>query len=275
MKKIIESKNIKGCRNKYAMTTFFKKAVAFTLAETLIVMGIIGIVSALTLPNLNSSTGEKEKVAKVKKIYQNLTDALGRAEAVYGPVNEWLASSYDIAQAENRFKERMTDFMKISKDCGRTTTGCIPNVTYKDLSGSDAENVYSNGDQKVLLADGTAMDIRLGSLDCTDSNKEASDTDSPISKSCGYVIVDIDGTKGANTFGKDMFYFYITADGIYPFGTKYDIYGKDNNALKENCFAVGGCSGWIIENGNMDYLKVTEGKCSNGTILSWENTTCK
>ena len=44
-----------------------KKFLAFTLAETLIVMGIIGIVSALTLPNLNSSTGEKEKVAKVKK----------------------------------------------------------------------------------------------------------------------------------------------------------------------------------------------------------------
>ena len=46
--------------------------LAFTLAETLIVMGIIGVVAALTLPNLNSSTGDKEKVVKVKKIYQNL-----------------------------------------------------------------------------------------------------------------------------------------------------------------------------------------------------------
>ncbi|MBR2526233.1 type II secretion system protein [bacterium] len=67
-----------------------KKFIAFTLAETLIVMGVIGIVSALTLPNLNSSTGDKERVAKVKKIYQNLNDALGRAEAVYGPYEEWL-----------------------------------------------------------------------------------------------------------------------------------------------------------------------------------------
>ena len=45
-------------------------------------MGIIGVVAALTLPNLNSSTGDKEKVAKVKKIYSNLNDAFGRAEAV-------------------------------------------------------------------------------------------------------------------------------------------------------------------------------------------------
>lgn len=44
-----------------------KKLFAFTLAETLIVMGIIGVVAALTLPNLNDSTNNKEKVAKVKK----------------------------------------------------------------------------------------------------------------------------------------------------------------------------------------------------------------
>ena len=66
-----------------------KKFLAFTLAETLIVMGVIGIVAALTLPNLNSSTGDKERVAKAKKIYQNLTDAFGRAEVVYGPYEEW------------------------------------------------------------------------------------------------------------------------------------------------------------------------------------------
>ena len=32
----------------------FKKSLAFTLAEILIVMGIIGVVAALTIPNLNS-----------------------------------------------------------------------------------------------------------------------------------------------------------------------------------------------------------------------------
>ena len=58
------------------------KLLAFTLAETLIVMGIIGVVAALTIPNLNSSTADKEKVAKLKKVYSNLNDAIGRSEAV-------------------------------------------------------------------------------------------------------------------------------------------------------------------------------------------------
>lgn len=65
-----------------------KRFFAFTLAETLIVMGIIGVVAALTIPNLNSSTADKEKVAKLKKVYSNLEDAVGRAEAVYGPMSD-------------------------------------------------------------------------------------------------------------------------------------------------------------------------------------------
>lgn len=65
------------------------KLLAFTLAETLIVMGIIGVVAALTIPNLNSSTADKEKVAKLKKVYSNLNDAIGRSEAVYGNMSEW------------------------------------------------------------------------------------------------------------------------------------------------------------------------------------------
>ena len=69
----------------------FRKAFAFTLAETLIVMGIIGVVAALTIPNLNSSTADKEKVAKVMKVYSNLNNAFGRAEAVYGSVDEWFS----------------------------------------------------------------------------------------------------------------------------------------------------------------------------------------
>lgn len=63
-----------------------KKSLAFTLAEVLVVIGIIGVISALTIPNLNQNTGEKEKVAKVKKAYATINEAVARAEAEYGPI---------------------------------------------------------------------------------------------------------------------------------------------------------------------------------------------
>ena len=78
------------------------ETIAFTLAETLVVMGIIGVVAALTIPNLNQSTGDGEKVAKVKKVYANLEDAFVRATAVYGPFDECFIIDGDDFSMANR-----------------------------------------------------------------------------------------------------------------------------------------------------------------------------
>lgn len=92
-----------------------KRFFAFTLAETLIVMGIIGVVAALTIPNLNSSTADKEKVAKLKKVYSNLEDAVGRSEAVYGPMSDWGMGSPNGNDDATKVAERLGDFLKVSK----------------------------------------------------------------------------------------------------------------------------------------------------------------
>lgn len=117
----------------------FKCFAAFTLAETLIVMGIIGVVAALTIPNLNSSTADKEKVAKVKKVYSNFVDAYGRMEAVYGPFIDTI-NNQDLdtkpAELAQTLGDRLTEFMKTSKNCERkSNNGCFTNKIL-DLDGS-------------------------------------------------------------------------------------------------------------------------------------------
>ncbi len=240
------------------MTTL-KKALAFTLAETLIVMGIIGVVSALVLPNLNSSTAEKEKVAKLKKIYTNLNDAYGRATVVYGPIDTWFINDTTDKQKNERFAERITEFMKVSKDCGiGTGEGCFLQKSGKHFDGTGAPDSPYNwdGDYKVLLADGASLNFFIGTMP--------------------YITVDIDGPKGSAIWDKELFTFFIDSnDGLLPSGYNYS-----NSQLITNCFTPqdtsdGGCTGWVIQTGNMDYIKTTKGKCPNGTMLSWENTTCK
>ena len=196
-----------------------KRFFAFTLAETLIVMGIIGIVSALTLPNLNSSTGEKEKVAKVKKIYQNLNDAYGRAVAVYGPIEEWFVNDSTGEAKTKRAYERITEFMKISK--------------------SNATN-YT-----VVLADGTFLDFRDATAEHLDNSNHY---DAIIS---GEITIDIDGeNKGKNELDKDMFVFDILNIGIMA-------HGQDTSKGKAPCASneKNYCTAWVIEHENMDYLK--------------------
>ena len=241
----------------------FKKAFAFTLAETLIVMGIIGVVAALTIPNLNKSTGDREKVAKLKKIYSNLEDAFGRATAVYGPIDEWFSNLPAGMDTVTRVGDRLTEFMKVSKNCGREKNkGCL-NTTQKNMFDGGVTNPDSTTFYKFVLADGATMAI------------------SPL----GIMYVDIDGAnKGATQLGKDVFIFvyYFEDNGIID---ALHVPRADNMAQYigfltpksgQNDLNAGYATGWIIDYGNMDYLKLTsEGKCPNGRVLTDANPSCK
>ena len=54
---------------------------AFTLAEVLITIGIIGIVAALTLPNLIEEHQKKETSVKLQKMYSTLNQVIQKYSA--------------------------------------------------------------------------------------------------------------------------------------------------------------------------------------------------
>ena len=226
-----------------------KKIIAFTLAETLIVMGIIGIVSALTLPNLNSSTGEKEKVAKVKKIYQNLEDAIGRAQAVYGPVNEWFLNDSTATAQATRFGDRVTEFMKVSKNCGVTTNQkCFSNTTPKVLNGqggSLGDYDTSNQSYKFQVADGTSFSMTAD-----------------LGHTRMLLHFNIDGPKGKNVAGNDVFcLLFNTSTNEITINPNMDIGNLNSTGWGQEATA------WVINFDNMDYLKAgTDGKCKNSNV---------
>lgn len=248
----------------------FTKLLAFTLAETLIVMAVIGIVSALTLPNLNSSTGDKERVAKVKKIYQNLNDALGRAEAVYGPYCAWFVndgnSVGDDAANSKRGGERITEFMKLSKDCKQVAnSGCFTTGNVKNFNGTASSENYDSDSYsyKVITADGTSISFSVD----------------PAHKQLN-ISIDIDGpSKGAYTYGKDVFLFQADASfNVMPEG-----YNETFAGIIEE-FVTRGCgnkaAAWIINYDNADYLQIqsvsgSTATCKNGNTMTESHPRCK
>ena len=258
----------KRYRNKCGMTltnflfTAHKRRLtkfAFTLAETLVVMGIIGVVAALTIPNLNQSTGDREKVAKVKKIYANLEDAFGRAQAVYGPYDEWYDGfdSSDDESRNTRFAERMLEFMKVSKNCGLEETGCWASTNVVDYEGNDVDEVsYDDHPLKeynVILSDGTSMSFYAVDI--------------------GRIRFDIDGpNKGKNAQGIDIFDVTVdtsdTNDASCGEMKKNQIYPSTCPDQWTGAIDKNYTTGWVIQNGNLDYLKCDD--------LNWETkTSCK
>ena len=94
-----------------------------------------------------------------------------------------------------------------------------------------------------------------------------------ISKVGGSIDIDIDGQNGKNTQGVDFFEFYIKNDGIYT----------DKSTAIGHCKLAGwGCTNWVIEKGNMEYLNAEYKPgiayalyCKNGKELTWYTPSCK
>ena len=70
--------------------THSKKA-AFTLAEVLIALGIIGVVAAMTIPTLIQKTTNLIVETKLKKIYSVMNQAIMLSELDNGPKEKWPA----------------------------------------------------------------------------------------------------------------------------------------------------------------------------------------
>lgn len=102
---------------------------AFTLAEVLIALGIIGIVASLTLPAIIQKQNEKATVTALKKFYSSISQAFTFANLEYGTPDNWYA--IDMTQAERSMivADNLTKFMKISKNC-HNNSGCFYDGTF-------------------------------------------------------------------------------------------------------------------------------------------------
>ncbi len=67
-----------------------KKKAAFTLAEVLITLGVIGIVAAMTLPTLIANYQKKVVETKVKTFYSKLNQAYWMSYAFNGDTVDWV-----------------------------------------------------------------------------------------------------------------------------------------------------------------------------------------
>ena len=227
--------------------------VAFTLAEVLITLGIIGVVAAMTLPSVIANYREKETVTKLKKLnstFQNAYNLLIQDE--FGGVD---ASGWgDISQDE--FVKVFTKYLQVSKVCSvGQAQGCFGDIKYANLGGV-ANQLYFDPLSAFVLNDGSA--VAIGWINGNNPEHVA------LTGDYGQLFVDINGKKSPNVLGRDVFSFVIRKDKLIARGSLYDpksennIYDKGGYCDK-NYKGIGhnglGCTAWVIYMENMDYLK--------------------
>ena len=218
---------------------------AFTLAEVLITIGIIGVVASLTLPSVINKYQEKVTVTKVKKAYSTMNNALFSAISENGEVDTWDYPYYN-AGTENVsntevFASKILPYLRILKDCGISQRNCMLDVNYKLSDGSNWNGYTYNRYRlyyKVILNDGSYLVIRFEYPKCNGSG------DGVVGDKCGWFLIDVNGDKKPNKFGQDVFLFIIRKNGLTP--------GKDCTTKNSAGECTGGAA-HIILNGNMKY----------------------
>lgn len=239
------------------------KKRAFTLAEVLITLGILGIVMEMTIPTLMQNMVEKNTTTMLKKEYSILSSAYTLAVQENGTPDQWSLGGYDDQQGALNILKNLSPTLKIIKNCG-TDMGCWPDVMYKRLSNTNHENVdETTGRAKAQLADGSLIAVYVRDAGCAQPRGGSL----ALSNVCGGIEIDINGFKSPNKNGYDFFQFYLTKYGIVPLGTpqESDSFNSFATSCQDTTKTGWGCAAWVIYNENMDYLH-----CSN---LSWSGPT--
>ncbi len=244
------------------MKNNFKEKTAFTLAEVLITLGIIGIVSAMTIPNLINKFEEKRTITLLKETYSMLSQAMIYVVNEHGPAATWRNAS-STSSVEN-IREDSARMMELFKPYFKILKTCDKNQADRDKCwGKDGHIYFSSGDlgttighpqtQSFVLNNGAKMTLWMQYNDNYYSNC-VNTAEAP----CGNFYIKTDN-KDKNVFGKNIFKFAVYSNLILPEGHRNARY----NSFGNNCYQYGiGCTAWVIENGNMDYLR-----CGD---LSWD-----
>ncbi|MDD3149591.1 MAG: prepilin-type N-terminal cleavage/methylation domain-containing protein [Candidatus Gastranaerophilales bacterium] len=196
-----------------------RKNLGFTLAETLIVIAIIGIIASIVTPMLFGTTSDAELKAAWKKAYSDLSQAtqlivVDNGGSLAGAFPGDLAGSEDL---KNAFAEKLN----IIKDCSGVSTygGTGSGVSAEScwhtegnwsfLNGTTDSNYTSPG---LILNNGSLIRFGINKSDCSSIVGDYTN--------CGFIWIDINGFKDPNTRGKDIFGISITSNALIPYGAR-------------------------------------------------------
>ena len=116
------------------------KKVAFTLAEVLITLGIIGVVAALTLPTIIQNYKKSVIETSVKKFYTNINQAIIMSERDNGDMHEWSRTDWDGDGASTwdaYFDKYMVTIKRLKTSDGKNTIFVFSDGSGLRINASD------------------------------------------------------------------------------------------------------------------------------------------
>ena len=223
---------------------------AFTLAEVLITLGIIGIVAAITIPNVSTRIANTVNRRQAEVLKAKFTEAteLMRTKSLLGPI--YNDTSEFVTELAKYIKiinicdsEHLTDCFpatQINTDSFSIKTSSLRTGSFFGLKTTETRD-NSSANVGIVLADGTPMILSYNTR-CPLSSLNDDST------ACISAIFDANGAKGPNKIGIDKIKFntinriggYDMFDGYpYPNASGVPIEGDFECPNGGSCYVEG------------------------------------
>ncbi|MDR1327575.1 MAG: type II secretion system protein [Heliobacteriaceae bacterium] len=129
---------------------------AFTLAEVMITLGIIGIVAALTLPSLMAGYKRHRAIVEFKSAYSVLAQAVEQSKADNGDVENWDWTLNTAGFVDKYFMP----YLKISRNCGTIQKTCWkPDNMARYANGTVWESFSDSNHYTAILSNGRFLEF--------------------------------------------------------------------------------------------------------------------
>lgn len=205
------------------MKTIKQKQLAFSLAETLITLGIIGVVSAMTLPVLMTKITDSRNSSMMRQDYSILQQMMLMANDA-GAIGSIVIGN-NAQEMKSWFDTYFLPHIKITNVC-YNKWGCW-NKDVKTINGSKYQGNSICGVQTISFI------LNNGSYVCMDDFGDSRFGVKLEGTSIG-LLVDVNGDKQPNVIGKDIFAFVFKGDKLVPGGSD-----MSEEEIDKNCSLTG------------------------------------
>ena len=252
---------------------------AFTLAEVLTTLLLIGIVAAIMIPFLHQEFSKQRWTITFKRSFAETFNALTRM-ALEEDCNKSLTCTnlFNGGQKAStmNFGDAMTKVVAVGENCKTDPNGkCFSHKIKVGLGGKTEQTLKETMADKVSFATdfytfrttrGVSYAVLSFGLKCLNEPDamneaylaeyvyDAENQSNQMLSLCGFVILDVNGAQPPNIWGRDVFGMWITDRsvlGVYPFGGEFDnaFRGKCNMSSKDDAQDTRGCAAQLIQDG--------------------------
>ena len=164
--------------------------MGFTLAEVLITLGIIGVVAAITIPNLIANHQKNVTVNKLKSEYSTFSNLITRSVNDNGDTLNWITEFENISDLSEKSQLITEKYIIPYIDGGGKPFKQYEYGTVWSLGGKESFFAYYTSGKPYRIKNGTVFKVSIY------ENKL-------------YLLLDINNKIKNNIVGKDVFSFVI------------------------------------------------------------------